>query len=165
MTTESFVHEKTLKDIDKKIIDIALLVLNSFWSVAKSAPKLIVDTIFGNPGNDQGQNNPGGLLGNIAKGFGSAFSGNTESEPKSSVGNTGKAKAPKIGGKDLTSLMGQMPSSSGSSKKLPGKNKSNTSTKGLREIQDRRRQEMYSQRSQSKGSLHSANTMKPGQFM
>ena len=165
MATESFVHEKTLQNIDKKIINNLLLVLNSFWTVAKSTPKLIVDTIFGNSGNDQGQNNSGGLLGNIARGFGDALSGNAASESKSSVGNSRRTQSSKMdSNKDLSNLVGQLPSSSGGSKRLPSKSKSDTSTKGLREIQERRKQEMYNQRSQP-NVLHSANARKPGKFM
>ena len=165
MTTESFVHEKTLQNIDKKIINNLLLILNSFWAVAKSAPKLIVDTIFGNTRNDQGQNNSGGLLGNIARGFGDALSGNGVSEPKTSAVNTGRTQSSKMdGNRDLSNLMGQLSSSVGGSKQLPSKSNSDTSTKGLREIQERRKQEMYNQRSQP-NVLHSANARKPGKFM
>ncbi len=161
-TEKNLTFENTIENSDIKIVNYVLLMLSSFLTVAKSAPKLIANTIFGTSNNNQSQENSGGLLGNITKEIGDAFLGNTKDEPRSSMQNINSSKYSGSDSDSLGKLMGQIPPSSSRSKQLSGKSRSNTSTNDLREIQARRKREIYSQRSQPNKNMHPANLGMPG---
>jgi hypothetical protein len=134
------------------------------------APVINVIVAFGNffyggPNSE----NPGGLIGDITNGIGDtikeAVTGNVSGSSEYK-GNTGGAKAPKIGGgRDMGNLMSQIPSSNSGSRQMAGKNniKSIPKNSGLKKsLEEKRHREHMERLLKTTGTQHPANMGAPG---